>query len=292
MPRCVMPTRMRASSAGCPASCRHSPRRRQPPRGRRGRRLARSTVTRARCRRRRTCRARRATVPSPRRRPGTPPSRGGEVVPHAGDQALQRRAAGRLGRAGMLDPFGEERRHETFRITPTTRPRTRTSVSGSAPSPRSRAAGGRGRPPEEALDRRLLADQRDDDLAVLARCPAGARRRSRPRGSRRPSSSRRARAGGTRRPRRRPAPGTSTYSSMFSSASIGWPAATWPTSGRPFGRTTFLTPSTALSSSSIARGLDGSRRSSPIFSRFARWACTVEEEARPTALPMSRTVGG
>src|SRR4051795_8584935 len=49
---------------------------------------------------------------------------------------------------------------------------------------------------------------------------------------------------------------------------------------------------TALSSSSIARGLDGSRRSRPTFSRLARWACTVDEDASPTALPMSRTVGG
>ena len=51
-------------------------------------------------------------------------------------------------------------------------------------------------------------------------------------------------------------------------------------------------PSTARSSSSIARGFVGSRRSSPTFSRFARWAWTVEDEASPTALPMSRTVGG
>jgi hypothetical protein len=48
----------------------------------------------------------------------------------------------------------------------------------------------------------------------------------------------------------------------------------------------------ARSSISIARGLDGSRRSSPIFSRFARCACTVEDDASPTALPISRTVGG
>ena len=79
---------------------------------------------------------------------------------------------------------------------------------------------------------------------------------------------------------------------MFSSARIGEPAATWPTSGSPLGRTTDLTPSTARSSSSIARGLDGSRRSRPSFSRLARWACTVDDDASPTALPMSRTVGG
>src|SRR3954466_13118973 len=79
---------------------------------------------------------------------------------------------------------------------------------------------------------------------------------------------------------------------MFSSARIGWPAATEPTSGRPAGETTDLTASAARSSSSMARGLEGSRRSRPTFSRLARWACTVEEEASPTALPMSRTVGG
>ena len=80
------------------------------------------------------------------------------------------------------------------------------------------------------------------------------------------------------------------YSSMFSSARIGSPAATWPTSGRPLpGRIVRF----ALSkSSSIARGFEGSRLSSPIFSRFARCACTVEDECRPTALPISRTVGG
>src|SRR3954453_20318189 len=97
--------------------------------------------------------------------------------------------------------------------------------------------------------------------------------------------------------------GTSTYSSMFSSARIGWPAATAPTSGRPVGRTSDRTLPTAsstvlatavdaLSSSSSARGLDGARRSRPSFSRLARCACTVEEEASPTALPVSRTVGG
>ena len=76
---------------------------------------------------------------------------------------------------------------------------------------------------------------------------------------------------------------------MFSSARIGSPAATWPTSGRPVCPIAFFALST---STSIARGLVGSRRRSPIFSRFARCACTVEDECRPTALPISRTVGG
>src|SRR3954469_8717364 len=79
---------------------------------------------------------------------------------------------------------------------------------------------------------------------------------------------------------------------MFSSARMGEPAATWPTSGSPFGRTTDLTASVARSSSSSARGLDGSRRRRPTFSRFDRCACTVEDDARPTALPMPRTVRG
>src|ERR1019366_7759327 len=49
---------------------------------------------------------------------------------------------------------------------------------------------------------------------------------------------------------------------------------------------------TALSSSSMALGFEGSRRRRGIFSRLVRCACTVEEDAKPTALPMSRTVGG
>ena len=43
---------------------------------------------------------------------------------------------------------------------------------------------------------------------------------------------------------------------------------------------------------SSARGFEGSRLSRPARSRFARWACTVDGEARPTASPISRTVGG
>ena len=64
----------------------------------------------------------------------------------------------------------------------------------------------------------------------------------------------------------------------------------------PDGLTTDFTASAvalaARSSSSMARGFDGSRRSRPTFSRFARCAWTVDDEARPTAFPMSRTVGG
>ena len=38
--------------------------------------------------------------------------------------------------------------------------------------------------------------------------------------------------------------------------------------------------------------LRGSRFSTPRLSSFERCACTVDEECRPTALPISRTVGG
>ena len=44
--------------------------------------------------------------------------------------------------------------------------------------------------------------------------------------------------------------------------------------------------------SSMALGLVGSRRRSPRFSRLASWAWTLELEVRPTASPISRTVGG
>ena len=75
---------------------------------------------------------------------------------------------------------------------------------------------------------------------------------------------------------------------MFSSARIGVPAATWPTSGID-GRMTRLVRSTRIS---IARGFDGSRRRTPELSSLARWAWTVDGECSPRALPISRTVGG
>ena len=43
---------------------------------------------------------------------------------------------------------------------------------------------------------------------------------------------------------------------------------------------------------SIARGLVGSRFSAPRDSSACRCACTVDDEVRPTASPISRTVGG
>ena len=54
------------------------------------------------------------------------------------------------------------------------------------------------------------------------------------------------------------------------------------------GAGTFCSRPTRLS----ARGLAGSRRSSPSRSRLARCACTVDEDVSPTAVPISRTVGG
>src|SRR5580704_6409522 len=42
----------------------------------------------------------------------------------------------------------------------------------------------------------------------------------------------------------------------------------------------------------MARGLVGSRRRNPCFWRVARWAWTVDVEARPTASQISRTDGG
>ena len=150
---------------------------------------------------------------------------------------------------------------------------------------------------EEPLHRRLLPHHRHDDLAVLRRVLPADDHDSRPAGCRRSSSTRRARAAGTRRPRRRRSPG-----SARSPRCSPRPAAADP---RPRGRATECPtasprtsrrppPSVAVarSSNSIARGFDGSRRSSPTFSRFARCACTVDDDASPTALPMSRTVGG
>ena len=43
---------------------------------------------------------------------------------------------------------------------------------------------------------------------------------------------------------------------------------------------------------SSARGLVASRRIRPALSSFARCACTVDGEVSPTAVPISRTVGG
>ena len=44
--------------------------------------------------------------------------------------------------------------------------------------------------------------------------------------------------------------------------------------------------------SAMARGFVGSLWSSPLRSRFASCAWTLDEDVRPTASPISRTVGG
>src|SRR6185312_15021578 len=94
--------------------------------------------------------------------------------------------------------------------------------------------------------------------------------------------------------------GRGRYSSTWSSATTGEPAATWPTSGStvaPTGAagtasTTGARRERPPSITSSARGLVASRRMSPRLSSFARCACTVDGEVRPTAWPISRTVGG
>ena len=86
--------------------------------------------------------------------------------------------------------------------------------------------------------------------------------------------------------------GTAISSSTFSSASRGPPAAIWPSSGSLGNSATAVWTLFSRPTSSSALGLVGSRRSSPARSRFARWAWTVDGEARPTAPPISRTVGG
>ena len=76
---------------------------------------------------------------------------------------------------------------------------------------------------------------------------------------------------------------------MFSSARIGCAGRDLPDERQPAGRIALFARSTRIS---IARGFDGSRRSTPDFSSLARCAWTVDDECRPTALPISRTVGG
>ena len=149
----------------------------------------------------------------------------------------------------------------------------------------------------ERLDRGLVgrlvvADQRDDDLAGARVRPACVRRRCRRRGSRPRSSSRLSPA--AENPRRGPA-ARGRRSALQPPRLRG--AARRRRSARRAGASA-RTPHAAGASSrrrptsSRARGFVGSRFSRPARSRFARCACTVEGEARPTASPISRTVGG
>ena len=52
------------------------------------------------------------------------------------------------------------------------------------------------------------------------------------------------------------------------------------------------TPEFGSQRTSIARGLDGSRRRKPSRLRVLRWLWTVDGEVSPTASPISRTDGG
>ncbi len=148
---------------------------------------------------------------------------------------------------------------------------------------------------EEALDGRLLPHERDDDVAVLA-LSCGRTTRSRPRASRRRSSTRR----GTRRmysPSSPPAAcGTSMYSSMFSSARIGWPAATVADEREPPPRAPSAhrrRPSRPPGRAAPARAAWTGRAAAGRGARgFARCAVHRRRRREATALPMSRTVGG
>src|ERR1051325_8921200 len=86
--------------------------------------------------------------------------------------------------------------------------------------------------------------------------------------------------------------GTARYSSTFWSASSGPPAAISPRSGSRWTSAAWAATGFGSRRSSRARGFVGSRLISPARSRFARCAWTVDGEARPTASPISRTVGG
>ena len=263
----------RSAAPSCPPQTGQAPRgaRRGPPRRRRSARRA--------------SRLPRASRPAAARRCGS-----------------RRAAASRASRRGDCDRCVEGEvesgGHGTLRNRPTTRPRTRTSCEriGSIV-----AFSGCRRTWSASRKKRLTVasspDERDDDLAVgrgllrahddvVALEDAGVdhrlaahaqdvlarRRRRRRRAPRRtPRCSPRRGSAGRRRPGRRAA-GPPRAASASHAVDDAAP--------------------TARSSSSIARGFVGSRRSSPSFSRFARCACTVDDEARPTALPMSRTVGG
>ena len=77
--------------------------------------------------------------------------------------------------------------------------------------------------------------------------------------------------------------------SICSSATIGSPARTAPTIGIG---TIFFLRQELSSTTSIARELAGSFLIMPISSNRARYPCTVEVDRKPTAVQISRTVGG
>ncbi len=85
--------------------------------------------------------------------------------------------------------------------------------------------------------------------------------------------------------------GSGKYSSIFSTAVIGIPAVTFPMTGT-FTTWLFGIWTSSSSNTSIALGLVGSRLIRPFVSSRAKWPCTVELEASPTASPISLTEGG
>ena len=92
--------------------------------------------------------------------------------------------------------------------------------------------------------------------------------------------------------------GSTNVSSRFSRAVIGTPAATRPTtgsatvSGSPSRRAGGAAARSTMSAGTSARGLVGSRRSSPRRSSDFRWDWTVDDDDSPTRSPISRTDGG
>ena len=193
----------------------------------------------------------------------------------------------------VVAALGHQRTHyATLRITPTTRPRT----LHLARADRLQRLVLRLQPHvvgllEEALHRRLLAHERDDDLAVLRRVLLAhdddvVRQDA--------------------RVHHRVAAHAQEVLALLAAGDLGdldvlldvllgqqrltrghmarraaARSAAPPTSPR---RRADVAVDAARSSSSIARGLDGSRRSSPTFSRLARCACTVDDDARPDRL--------
>jgi len=139
---------------------------------------------------------------------------------------------------------------------------------------------------EEELDRCLRATERDHDLPSLE-VLAGARDRGAP--SRMAGILHRVDATRSRYSKSGPdgeAGIPRTYSSM-SLGETGWPAATWPRA-QAAGRTTLLTPR-RLVEHPTRRGLARVARSRPNSRGWRVVRGNGRDEARPTALPMSRT---
>ena len=143
---------------------------------------------------------------------------------------------------------------------------------------------------EEPLDGGLVLDEGDDDVAVVGVLLAVDRTQS---PSRIPASIIESpwtvRKKSSDSSARTKSAGSGKWSSMDSWARIGWPAVTRPTTGTTMVRFSCVW---LPSSTSMARGLVGSRRMYPFSSSRVMWPWTVELELRPMASPISRTDGG